>query len=111
MRLLVARIGSRPQLTGLVPFFQVSCHHAVVRKVDKKPLLVTGAIPQLIGFDDALFRQIRLSSLAIPPAQPCVSRCEFGVDLSSSFEEGQSGGRTSRVENLPPHAIGFQRFK
>ena len=92
---MIARIGLRPQLTGLLRLFHVSGHLHIVGSSDKEFLPVTGAIPQLIGLAVALRREGRLSHIAVHEPQRRIRHREFGVDLNGALEKGQGAGATS----------------
>src|SRR5215831_10485089 len=105
---LIARIGLKPQLEGLVRLLEVSGHLTVVVKVDEKPLAFADAIPQLPSFCGALSGQHGRSNIAVCEPQIRVRHRELGIDFDSTTEERYSRDVPGRCVHLHSGAVSLQ---
>ena len=106
-----ARICLCPCFTGLLCFFEISRHSTVVRRGNKKPLIVACAISQLVCFAGAVCRQSGFPHGAVRQSEKRMCRRELWIEFRCSLEEWHSRWLAARRQNLQSCTVGLERFE
>jgi hypothetical protein len=83
----IARIGPRPRLHRLLLTFQIAGHLTIVKRIDREPLDVAGAIPQTGRLQRALPRQRPFSDVAVMDPEPGMGDRKVRVDRDRTLEQ------------------------
>ena len=85
----IARVALGPRFQRSSLPFQVPREVAIVQCLDVEALGVAGPIAQLVGLEQALSRERRLSDLAVVEAEKRMGHRKIGIDRDRTLKKRQ----------------------